>query len=47
MNQKPSSIDAMPHSRWAWELKEQLEDTHNFLREDTATEMLRQKKLSR
>lgn len=44
MYQKPSSIDAIPQSRWAWELKERLEGAHKYVREQTGTEMLRQKK---
>lgn len=44
MYQKPFSICAIPQSRWAWELKERLEDAYKYVREHTGIEMLRQKK---
>ena len=44
MYQKPSHIDKMPQSRWAWELKDRLEEAHKVVREHTNAEMLRQKR---
>ncbi|CAG2255790.1 Retrovirus-related Pol polyprotein from transposon 17.6,Retrovirus-related Pol polyprotein from transposon 297 [Mytilus edulis] len=40
----PPSIKGIPQHKWAWELKERLEDAHSFVRQRMPGEMRRQKR---
>ncbi|CAG2205381.1 unnamed protein product [Mytilus edulis] len=41
----PPSIKGIPQHKWAWELKERLEDAHSFVRQRMPGEMRRQKRI--
>ena len=43
MYEMPPSIKDIPAHKWAWELKERLEDSHSFVRDKIKGEMRRQK----
>ena len=43
MFEMPGSVKVIPPNRWAWELKERLENAHRFVRQSMDQAMLRQK----
>ena len=44
MYEMPPSIKQIPENRWAWELKERMEEAHSFVRNKAKGEMRRQKR---
>ena len=40
----PNSVKGIPSNKWAWELKERLEEAHKMVRKNTDCSMKRQKK---
>ena len=44
MYEMPQATKFIPHNKWAWKLKETLEDAHRFVRENIDTAMMRQKR---
>ena len=44
MYQMPSGLDHVSQNRWAWELKEKLQEAHSAVREHAYGEMQRQKR---
>jgi hypothetical protein len=44
MYEMPQATKFVPHNKWAWKLKETLEDAHRFVRENIDTAMMRQKR---
>ena len=44
MYQMPKGLGHVPQNRWAWELKEKLQEAHSAVREHVHCEMQRQKR---
>lgn len=44
MYEMPRSFKYTPKNKWAWQLKENMETAHTFVRENMKTAMVRQKK---
>lgn len=42
MNEMPRSVQHILRDKWVWQLKENMETTHTFVRENTKTAMVRQ-----
>ena len=44
MYEMPSAVKYVPKSKWAWQLKERIEEAHTYVRANIKTAMVRQKK---
>ena len=44
MYDMPPAVKFIPHKKWAWQLKETLEEDHRFVRENINTTMVRVKR---
>jgi hypothetical protein len=44
MYEIPPNVKTSPKNQWVWELKERMEETHEKVRQNTQTAMLRQKR---
>lgn len=43
MYEMPSAVKYVPKSKWAWQLKERIEEAHTYVRANIKTAMVRQK----
>ena len=44
MYEMPNAVKYIPRNKWAWQLKERMEEAHKYVRENIKTAMVRQKK---